>query len=133
MVGVMAAGRSLTSGVIAAILIAGCGSSHHKEPATTASSSTAAAASRASSGLGARVLTSNELAGFQSARVSHYPSASSWISSEQGLPPGQAAAERAMLSRDGFRGAAREDLMSNGTAGLSLVEQFRSPTAARHA
>jgi hypothetical protein len=38
-----------------------------------------------------------------------------------------------MLSRDGFRAVAREDLMSSGKAGLSLVEQFRSSTAARDA
>jgi hypothetical protein len=36
-----------------------------------------------------------------------------------------------MLNRDGFRVAAQENL--GGTSGVSLVEQFRSPGAARDA
>jgi hypothetical protein len=38
-----------------------------------------------------------------------------------------------MLDRDGFRIGARENLTSSGTPGLSAVEQFRSPAAARDA
>lgn len=38
-----------------------------------------------------------------------------------------------MLRRNGFRAGAREDLNNGGTAGLSLVEQFRSPSAAHAA
>ena len=38
-----------------------------------------------------------------------------------------------MLRRNGFRRGARENLLNGGTAGLSVVEQFRSPRAARAA
>jgi hypothetical protein len=76
---------------------------------------------------------SNELMGFQSVGVSVYTTTSSWISADQGVPAAQVAAERSMLVRDGFRVGAREDLASGGTPGLSIVEQFRSPAAARDA
>jgi hypothetical protein len=36
-----------------------------------------------------------------------------------------------MLRRDGFRAGLREDLTNGGTPGLSVVEQLRSPAAAR--
>jgi hypothetical protein len=79
------------------------------------------------------VLTSNELASFQSTGIAILTTAGSWISAEQ-VPANQAVAEKAMLSRDGFRAGAREDLLgSGGTAALSEVEQLRSPTAARDA
>jgi hypothetical protein len=72
------------------------------------------------------------LPSFQSAGVTVYPSARRWLAGEQ-LPPRQKAAEKAMLSRNGFRDAVREDLTNGGTGGLSLVEQFRSAQAARAA
>jgi hypothetical protein len=78
------------------------------------------------------VLTSNELAGFRTVGLSVYKTPSSWISGEQ-VPADQAAAEKAMLSRDGFRLGVHEDLMSGGTGGASIVQQFRSPAAARDA
>jgi hypothetical protein len=78
------------------------------------------------------VLTSNELAGFKTAGVSVYKTPSSWISAEQ-VQTNLATAEKAMLSRDGFRLGVRENLMSGGTSGLSAFEQFRSPAAARNA
>jgi hypothetical protein len=56
----------------------------------------------------------------------------SWISLEQ-LPADQAAAEKAMLKRDGFRAAVHEDVMSSSTGGASVVEQFGSPQAAADA
>jgi hypothetical protein len=47
----------------------------------------------------------------------------------------QAAAEKAMLIREGFKGGASEQLTndSTGEQGLSSVEQFRSAKAARSA
>jgi hypothetical protein len=75
---------------------------------------------------------SNELPGFKTAGVSVYKTPSSWIAGEQ-LPADQATAEKAMLSRDGFRLGVHEDLMSADTGGASIVEQFRSPAAARDA
>jgi hypothetical protein len=38
-----------------------------------------------------------------------------------------------MLTRNGFRAGAREDLRNGLTPGLSVVEQFKSPQAARAA
>jgi hypothetical protein len=128
------AGWVVVSVFVAAVLITGCGSSGQKTSTTisTPSSSTAVAASPPS-GMEARLLGKNELAGFQSAGVSTYKTPSSWISREQGVPARQLAAERAMLNRNGFRVGMQEDLMNSGTQGVSLVEQFRSPAAARDA
>ena len=121
-------------GLAGALLAAGCGSSGNKASTTASapSASTAAAASAPPSGIRARLLTKNELPGFQPVGVSVHKTPSSWISGEQ-LPPDQATAEKAMLRRDGFRLGVHEDLMSAGTGGASVVEQFRSPAAARDA
>jgi hypothetical protein len=109
---------------VAAILVAGCGSSRH-----TTSTATGGAALGA---IRSHVLTSNELAGFKPAGMSIYRTPSSWLSGEQ-APPDQASAEKAMLSRDGFRLGAHEDLMGGPAGGASIVQQFRSPAAARDA
>jgi hypothetical protein len=78
------------------------------------------------------LLTSNELAGFRVADVSVQTTPRRWLSAEQ-LPADEAAAEKAMLKRDGFRVGVHEDLMSDGAGGASIVEQFRSPQAAADA
>lgn len=114
----MGAWRALTAGVAVAVVLAGCGSGGHK--ASTAS------------GIRSRMLTSNELAGFHVVDVLVHTTAKSWVSAEQ-APADQAAAEKAMLKRDGFRAAVHEDLMSSGTAGVSIVMQFQSPQAAADA
>jgi hypothetical protein len=75
------------------------------------------------------LLTSNELAGFHVADVSVHTTPDSWVSEEQ-LLGDQAAAEKAMLERNGFRAGVHEDLMSGGTGAASIVEQFRSAQAA---
>jgi hypothetical protein len=80
----------------------------------------------------ARLLTKNELPGFHPVGVSVSRTPSSWISAEQ-LPADEAAAEKAMLSRGGFRLGVHEDLMSAGAGGASVVQQFGSPAAARDA
>jgi hypothetical protein len=131
----MGAGSALLAGVAAAVVIAGCGGGGHAASTSSSASiaTTGASASPVPGGIRSRLLGQNELAGFRSSGVTVYKTASSWLSSEQGVPPNQVAAERAMLARDGFSLAAREDLMSGGKAGLSLVEQFRSPAAARDA
>jgi hypothetical protein len=72
------------------------------------------------------------LPGFESAGVRVYWNLQRWLTADQ-LPAAQAAAERAMLSRNGFREGVRENLINGGTAGLSVVERFRSPQAARAA
>ena len=78
------------------------------------------------------MLTKDELPGFQPAGVTVLKTPSRWVSGEQ-LPADEATAEKAMLSRGGFRLGVHEDLMRAGTGGASVVEQFRSPAAARDA
>jgi hypothetical protein len=125
--------RAAYLGVAAALLVAGCGGSDHTASTTTErSTSTAASGGSAPSGIQHRLLTRNELAGFKPVGVSVYKTPSSWIAGEQ-LPADEATAEKAMLSRNGFRLGVHEDLMSRGTGGASVVQQFRSPAAARDA
>jgi hypothetical protein len=123
----------MAAGVAVAGVLSGCGGGD-KSSATTgsAASSSTAAASPPASGIRSRVLTSNELAGFRVADVSGYQTPDSWVSAEQ-VPARAAAAEKAMLKRDGFRAGVHEDLMSGGTGAASIVEQFRSPQAAANA
>jgi hypothetical protein len=88
------------------------------------------------SGVRRRLLESHELSGFTSGSVATYSSAKQWVSSpndEQSAA--QTAAEKAMLTRNGFRAGAVEQLTndSTGEQGLSIFEQFRSTTAARSA
>jgi hypothetical protein len=120
-----------------AFLLAGCGSSGQTTSATLARStpSTAAVASSTASGIGGRVLKSNELAGFTSAGVAVYLTIQKWLSNPNDQQSAaQAAAEKAMLTRDGFRAGAVENLTGPAPdGGLSLVEQFRTAAAARAA
>jgi hypothetical protein len=78
---------------------------------------------------------SNELAGFTSAGVAVYTTAREWVSNPNDQQTAdQAAAEKAMLTREGFKTGAVENLTGPAPdQGLSMVEQFRSPTAAREA
>jgi hypothetical protein len=119
----------------AAVLLAGCGGSGHKASTTRtgSTSSTAPATSTAPGGIRGRLLTSNELAGFTSGGVSVYTTAQEWVSSPPQQPAAQAAAEKGMLTREGFRAGATENLTSAGTSGISVVEQFGSAAAARDA
>jgi hypothetical protein len=121
----------------ATVLVAGCGGSTHKASSTTSSSTpaTTPTASKPPSGIRGRLLTSDELAGFTSSGVAAYGSATQWLTSpDEQQPPAQAAAEKAMFGREGFQGGAIENLTgSTPDDGLSIVEQFRSPMAARSA
>lgn len=102
-------------------------------PVRTGGQPSTAITRRPAADIRARLLTGNELGGFTSDGVTIYPSARSWLSADQ-LPRPLAAAEKAMLRHSGFREAAREDLINGGnTGGLSVVEQFRTPQAARTA
>jgi hypothetical protein len=127
----MKSGRGVLSLLAGAALLAGCGGSGHKAGTTSTAplSRTPVPHQAPTSGIRTRLLTNNELAGFQVARVSVYTTLAGALPG--GQPPARAAAEKAMLTRNGFRIGAREDLMNAGTPGLSLVEQFRSPSAAR--
>lgn len=122
----------------AAVLLAGCGGSSHKASSTSSvpTSSTTPAASATPSGIRGRLLTGNELAGFTSGGVAVYTTAQEWLSNPNDQQPAaQAAAEKAMLTREGFRAGAVENLTGDGTpdGGLSILEQFRSLRAARDA
>jgi len=130
--------KQTTICLVCAILLAGCGGSSQKASTTSSgsTSSTTPAASATPSGIRGRLLTSNELAGFTSGGVAVYATAQEWVSNPNDQQPAaQAAAEKAMLTREGFRAGAVENLTGDGTPdeGLSILEQFRSPTAARGA
>jgi len=121
----------------AAVLLAACGGSSHK-PSSTSSASTAstkAAANTATAGIRGRVLRSNELAGFTSGGVAVYTTLQAWLSSPNDQQSAaQTAAEKAMLTREGFRAGAIENLTGGQPDnGLSIVQQFRSFAAARAA
>lgn len=126
--------RTLTTGVAVAVVLSGCGGGGDGASTTTggSASSSTTAASAPTSGIRSRVLTGNEFAGFHPAGVSVYKTPKSWVALEQ-LPADQAAAETAMLKRDGFRAGVHEDLKSGSTFGASIVEQFGSPQAAADA
>ena len=123
--------------MLVATCLAGCGSSHHpaSKATGTVASATAAGRASASGGIRSQVLTNNELAGFRSEGVTVYASLHKWISSSNDQQTAaQAAAEKAMLTHEGFKAGAVENL--NGPApdaGVSIVEQLRSATAARAA
>lgn len=120
-----------------AVLLSGCGGSGNTASTTRSGStpSTVPAASTAPAGITGRVLSNGEFAGFTSSGVAVYPSLQQWVSSPSDQqPPNQTAAEKAMLTREGFRTGAVENLTGPPPdQGLSVVEQFRSPTAARGA
>lgn len=103
--------------------------------AGTPASQAAAARSAAPSGIRARVLASNELADFTSSGVSVFATVQKWLSNPNDQQSAaQAAAEKAMLTRQGFKTGAVENLTGpSPNAGLSIVEQFRAARAARAA
>lgn len=123
-------------GVLAALILAGCGGSSHKTstpaisaPATTASTATAATST---SDIAGRVLTSDELpAGFTASKPSVENGISGWLASRQ-TPSNQVASETKRLTRLGFVAGASEDLSgSGGVMGVSTAEQFKSLGGAR--
>jgi hypothetical protein len=81
-----------------------------------------------------RLVAANELAGFRPrGHRTLGINPASWVV-EIELPASQRAREAARLARLGFVAALRERLVpANGTPaeGLSIVEQFRTPTSAR--
>jgi hypothetical protein len=121
----------------AIVLLASCGGSSHEASTPSGGSAppTGAPAGARTGGIQTRVLTSNELAGFTSGGVSVYTTAREWLSSPNDQQPRDlAAAEKAMLTHQGFRAGAIENLTGPPPdEGLSVVEQFRSVAAARAA
>jgi hypothetical protein len=130
----------IVSGVLAATVFAGCGGSSHKGAnSTTASTSSSAqlppGAPPALRGVQGRVLAVGELSGFTRQEPRQLGiNADSWVAEEK-LPASQATRERARLRGLGFVAAVRETLQHPASGspaeGLSIVERFRSPPAAR--
>lgn len=123
-------------GVVACLILGGCGGSTHKTstaptsaPATTASIATAA--TTPTSGIASRVLTSSELPpGFTGGQPSSDNTISGWLADSQ-TPSNQVASETRRLSRLGFVAGANESLTQPAGGGVSIAEQFKTPSAAR--
>jgi hypothetical protein len=125
------------TGAGAALVLGACGgSSAHHTTAPNSSNPTTTTVGHSSvrppPAFAARLLADNELTGFVISHVSVYRSADAFVGSE-GLGPSAAATETRMLARNGFRVAVTEDLDHQGVAGLSLMQSFTSPAAARAA
>ncbi len=112
--------------------LAGCGASHsstsHSTDTTTAAASTPPNAPRA--GILGRVLTNNELKGFTGSPTRPDTGIQSWVK-DVGYPPAQLSVLDRKLKRLGFIRGVDENLSMAGTEGVSWVEQFPSPGAAR--
>jgi hypothetical protein len=125
-----------------ALVVTGCGGSGKNGSATSttpvAGSSTSVVPSPAGgpaaalAGVRGRILEPGEMAGFTPAgRRLIGTNPDSWAVALQ-VPAAQRATVVALLRRLGFVAALREDLVaSGGVPGLSMVEQFRSPSGAR--
>jgi hypothetical protein len=130
----------LVGGVLAALVFAGCGSSHRAATSSTATASSTAqvppGAPPALAGVSGRVLVAGELSGFtRQGQRQLGINADSWVVAEE-LPTSQRAQEAARLRSLGFVAGVREKLLEAANDGspaeaLSIVEQFRSPRAAR--
>ena len=122
--------------VVAPIALAGCGASSHKTSTAAAkvpapAGSTANTVNTSTSSVATHVLTSNELPGFKGSRPSVYTTVTGWLEAQNSATQ-VAASETKQLARLGFVAAARENLNGpSGHAGLSLVEQFKTPRGAR--
>jgi hypothetical protein len=134
--------RTVTVGAVAALCaLAGCGGATHTTArSTTATAPTTSSATRLPSGapptlrgVFGRVLAANELAGFKpQGRRLLGTNATGWVV-ETEVPASQQARETARLQGLGFLAGIKERLTpTTGTTaeGLSIVEQFRSPSAA---
>lgn len=127
----MGSRRVLSACVVACVVLAGCGGSSHKSSTAATSAPAGTTAGTATSGIASRVLASNELPGFKGAKPSVSTTASAWLAARQ-TPSAQVASETKRLTRLGFVAGAAEDFTGpSGRAALSLVEQFKTPGAAR--
>jgi hypothetical protein len=117
---------------MAVALLAGCGGSSHKTTTTTSQSTTGSVpAAQPRSGLYAHVLASNELPGFSSNTSLVIERDPRLFLIETQTPTSQVGPATARLKRLGFVAELSENLNGPGQAGLSLVEQFRSPSSPR--
>jgi hypothetical protein len=114
---------------------AGCGGSSHntsaagtKAPASTGSTATTVDAS--TSGIASHLLARNELKGFTGSHPSVYKTVSGWLANRE-TPSNKVASETKRLTRLGFHSAASEDLTGASGVGVSVAEQFKTPSGAR--
>jgi hypothetical protein len=124
--------RELLVGVVASLMLAGCGGSSHKTStaATRAPATTGSTATTASTGIASRVLTSNELNGFTRSQPSVANTVSGWLADRQ-TPSNQVASETKRLTRLGFVAGASENLTGPSGEGVSIAEQFKTAGGAR--
>jgi hypothetical protein len=123
--------RVLLVGVVASLMLAGCGGSSHGTSTTATGAPATTAAGSPTSGIASRVLASNELPGFKGSQPTVYNTASGWLAAQTGATQ-VAASQTKPLTRLGFVAAATENLTGpSGRDGLSLVEQFKTPDGAR--
>jgi hypothetical protein len=128
--------RLLLVGAVASIVLAGCGGDSDKTSTAATKAPTTAApnantVNTSTSSLPTHVLTRGELPGFRGSRPSVYNTVSGWLE-EQNSVTQVAASQTKPLTRLGFVAAATENLSGpSGHAGLSLVEQFKTPGGAR--
>ena len=127
--------RVLLVGVVASLLLTGCGGSSHKTstaatgaPATTGS--TATTANTSTSSIAGRLLASNELSGFTGSHPSVDNTVSGWLANRE-TPSNEVTSETKRLTRVGFVAGASEDLTGPSGGGVSIAEQFKTPSGAR--
>lgn len=135
----MAVRFRVAAGVLAAIMLLGCGSSGQRTAGAgtageAAGASPPAGAQPSSRGVRGRVLEAGELAGYTpGGQPTLGIDAASWVHEEE-IPGSQRARETARLERLGFLAGLRERLHPAGGdrgEGSSIVEQFGSPRGAR--
>jgi hypothetical protein len=121
-------GRALVIGVIAATLVAGCGSGGGKtSTSVTTPTATTPGAAKATSELAPRSLRAGELKGFGPVGPGTTETdAQGWLSLI-----GDATIDAAKYTKSGFVAGFKRDLQSGGVPGQSLVVKFRAaPQAA---
>jgi hypothetical protein len=120
-------------GALAAIVLAGCGGSGHSSTTSTAAASTSAQPPPPAGNIQSRVLAEGELAGVTAGSPVLADSPESWVVADD-LPASNRTSEAQRLRRLGFVAAVREPFVASTgsqTAGVSVVEQFRSSGSAR--
>jgi hypothetical protein len=124
----------LLAGAVAVISLAACGGSSHKTTTAATSSVVTTAPATASApkpAITRRLLTPSEMpTGFTAqGDPSVSPNVAEFLQQVQ-TAPAQLKGETARLKRIGFVTAASQNLNSAQGAGISVVEQFRSPAGA---
>lgn len=120
-------GRALIVVFVTATLVAGCGGDDDKS-GSSATTSTQPPASRSSSDLASRALKAGELKGFEPAG----PGATANSPEDWLTLTSDTTIEQAEYAKSGFVRGYKLDLQtSDGTAGQSLVIQFKTPAQAQ--